>query len=126
MPHSEYVVPPDEEDDDENNSAAFTRPVYPRITRAQWAVLVAMTDKNCTDLIEGAAFYSQLSKSAKDFLKAADDEKIETLNSNLTFYANSRIIWKFLWVGGATAFGLFIGITQLWKAFGEFFTVKIK
>ncbi|NUU39914.1 hypothetical protein HP556_02230 [Tardiphaga robiniae] len=27
---------------------------------------------------------------------------------------------------GATAFGLFIGLTQLWKAFGEFFTVKVK
>jgi hypothetical protein len=29
-----------------------------------------------------------------------------------------------LWIGRAAVFGLFIGLTELWKAFGEFFEVK--
>jgi hypothetical protein len=62
----------------------------------------------------------------KEFLRGADKEKIKQLNSTINFMYAAGIIGKFLWIGGATAFGLFIGLTQLWKAFGEFFTVKMR
>ena len=123
---NEHVIPPEDDEDDENNSLAFTRPVYPRITRPQWAVLVALTDARCKDILDGAAFYGSLSKEAKQFLKEADEEKVTLWNQQIKFYANSKVIWKFLLVGGGMLVSGFIAVAGIVKIFGDYFTVKIK
>jgi mannose/fructose/N-acetylgalactosamine-specific phosphotransferase system component IID len=99
-------------------------PVYPEITRAQWEVLTAWTDQRCTNMMESADFISDLSPEAKLFLKNADKDKIEQLNANMDFFASSKAIWKFIWIGGGAAFAVFMGITQLWQWMSEH--VKIK
>lgn len=101
-------------------------PAYPQITRAQWAVLSAMTDQRCEHMMEAMDFVSDLSPEAKDFLRKADKKKIKELNSNLEFFATSRAVWKFLMIGGAMLVSIVVGISQLWKAFGEHFTIKFK
>lgn len=129
MPHrrdGEYVIPPESDDDDEQSSAAFSRPVYPRITRSQWSVLVALTDAECSNIIAAAAFYSQLPKAARDFLKDADDDKIDALKNQMTWFSNAKVIWKFLLVGGGMLFGGFIAVTQFIKVFGDYVSVKLK
>jgi hypothetical protein len=35
------------------------------------------------------------------------------------------IVWKFFWVGAATLFGLFIGITQLWDTISKYFKARL-
>lgn len=102
------------------------RPVYPELTQAQWEVLSAFTDQRCANILESADFIHDLSPEAKEFLRTADKKKIKELNSNLDFMNAAGIIWKFIWVGGATAFGLFIGITQLWETISKYFKVVPK
>jgi mannose/fructose/N-acetylgalactosamine-specific phosphotransferase system component IID len=101
-------------------------PAYPEITRAQWAVLSAWTDQRCEHMMEAADFVADLSPEAKKFLRSADKEKIEQLNSNMEFFATSKSVWKFLWIGGGVIVAVIVGASQAWKAFGEFFTIKIK
>lgn len=97
-------------------------PAYPEITRAQWAVLSAWTDQRCENMMEAADFVADLSPEAKAFFKSADKQKIERLNANIDFYASSRAIWKFFWIGGT----MLIGGIQIWKAFGDYISVKFK
>lgn len=97
-------------------------PTYPEITRAQWAVLSAWTDQRCENMMEAADFVADLSPEAKAFLKGADKDKIEQLNSNLEFYTTSKAIWRFIWIGGS----MLVGIATLWKTVGEYITVKVK
>lgn len=97
-------------------------PVYPKITRAQWAVLSAWTDQRCQNMMESADFVADLSPEAKEFLRKADKDKIEQLNSNLEFYSTSKAIWRFIWVGGS----VLVGAATLWKTLGEYITVKFK
>jgi hypothetical protein len=96
------------------------------LTDVQLAFFNCLTDQRVANLVSAADDWADLSPDAKDWLLKADKKKIDQLNGYMEFMAAAGIIWKFIWVGGATAFGLFIGITQLWKAFGEFFSVKIK
>lgn len=96
------------------------------LTDVQIAFLKGMTDQRAANVWAVADDWADLSSDAKEWLRGADKKKIEQLNSTIDFMNAAGIVWKFLWVGGATAFGLFIGATQLWKAIGEFFTVKIK
>jgi hypothetical protein len=123
---NENIVGPDDDDGDEQESRAYRNPVYPKITRAQWVWLVAQTDQNCTDALDAVVFYKSLSKEARDFLRAADKTEIELIQSNLTFYSNSKIIWKFLWVGGGMLFAGLMGVLGFMKLFGEYISVKIK
>lgn len=102
------------------------RPQYPEITRAQWAVLSAWTDQRCEHMMEAADFIADLSPEAKEFLKGADGAKVKKLNEQLAFYSASKTIWRFLWIGGGMMTGLILGISKLWEAFGEHFTVKLK
>jgi hypothetical protein len=101
-------------------------PAYPEITRAQWAVLSAWTDQRCENMMESADFVADLSPAAKKFLKEADEKKIEQLNSNMEFFATSKAVWKFLWIGGATLFGLVVGISQLWEHISKYFKITLK
>ena len=126
MTDNEHVIPPDDKEDDEDASPAFQNPVYPRITRSQWALLNAMSTGNCKDMIDAAVFYGKLSTEAKEWLAKADAEKMSLLNSTLTFFANSKVIWKFLLVGGGMLAGGFITVAGVIKIFGDYFTVKIK
>ncbi len=96
------------------------------LTDVQKAFFVGLTDQRAANLWAAADDWADLSPEAKEWLRGADKKKIAQLNSHMEFMNAAGIIWKFLWVGGATAFGLFIGITQLWKVLGEFFTMKIK
>lgn len=102
------------------------RPVYPELTQAQWEVLSALTDQRCANILEGADFIHDLSEEAKEFLRKADKQKIRNLNSTLDSWNAAGIIWKFIWVGGATAFGLFVGITQFWDAVSKYLKVTLK
>lgn len=77
-------------------------------------------------MMEAADFVADLSPEAKKFLKEADKEKIAQLNSNMEFFATSKAVWKFLWIGGGILVGAIVGASQLWKTFGEYFTVKLK
>lgn len=97
-------------------------PAYPEITQAQWAVLSAWTDQRCENMMEAADFVADLSPEAKKFLRDADKQKIEQLNSNIEFYATSKAIWRFLWIGGS----MLVGAATLWKTLGEYVTVKFK
>jgi mannose/fructose/N-acetylgalactosamine-specific phosphotransferase system component IID len=95
---------------------------YPEITKAQWAVLEAMTDQRCANLLEAADFISDLSPEAKAFLKSADKKKIQSLNENIEFYSTSKAVWKFLWIGG----GAIMALLAAWKTLGDYISVKIK
>jgi hypothetical protein len=97
-------------------------PVYPEITRAQWAVLSAWTDQRCENMMEAADFVSDLSPEAKAFLKSADKKKIGQLNANLDFYSNTKAIWRFLWIGGS----MLVGAATVWKTLGDYISVKLK
>lgn len=101
-------------------------PFYPEITEEQWSILSAMTPQRCTNMMEAMDFYSDLSPEAKAFLKAADKTKIEKLNAQLEFFEASKTIWRFIWIGGGMLLAVVVGFTQLWKTFGEWFTVKLK
>lgn len=96
------------------------------MTDVQVAFWRCLTDQRVANILAAADDWADLTPDAKEWLRGADKKKIEQLNSTIDFMNAAGIVWKFLWVGGATAFGLFIGATQLWKAIGEFFTVKIK
>lgn len=73
-------------------------------------------------MMEAADFVADLSPAAKKFLKEADELKIAQLNSNMEFYATSKAIWRFLWIGGS----MLVGAATVWKTFGDYFTVKLK
>jgi hypothetical protein len=111
---------------EEDDERPFHQPVYPEITRAQWAVLTAMSDQRCANMIEAMDFVADLSPEAKEFLQKADRKKIRQLNENMDFFAASRTIWKFLWIGGGSFVGVVLGAIHLWKTFGEYFSVKLK
>jgi hypothetical protein len=101
-------------------------PVYPEITEAQWAVLSAWTDQRCAHMMDAADFIADLSPEARSFLLGADKEKIKALNNNMDFFANSKAVWRFLWIGGGIVVAFMVAIAQAWKTFGDIFTIKIK
>jgi hypothetical protein len=76
------------------------RPHYPEITESQWALITALTDQRCNNILDAADFISDLSDEAKVFLKNADKAKIEQIVANLEFFATSKAVWKFLWFAG--------------------------
>lgn len=96
------------------------------VTDTQEAFWVGLTHQRVANLWAVADDWADLSPEAKAWLRRADKEKIEQLNSTIEFMSASKIIWKFLWVGGGMILAAFVGFTTLWKTFGEFFTVKIK
>ncbi|WP_445486925.1 hypothetical protein [Rhodopseudomonas sp. RCAM05734] len=96
------------------------------VTPEQEAFWVGLTSQRVANLWAAADDWADLSPEAKDFLRKADKAKIKQLDATISFMNAAGIIGKFLWIGAATLFGLFIGVSQPWKAFGEFFTVKIK
>jgi hypothetical protein len=96
------------------------------MTDVQAAFWGGLTDQRVANMWSVADDWADLSPEAKAWLRRADKEKIEQLNSTIEFMSASKIIWKFLWVGTGMAAAAFVGFTTFWKAFGEFFTVKIK
>ncbi len=102
--------------------SSHDHPVYPQLTKEQHAVLAAMTTQRCANWMEAMDFIADLSPEAKDFLKNADKEKIAELKASMDFHSASKTIWKFFWIGGT----MLIGGLQIWKAFGEYITVKFK
>jgi len=100
--------------------------MQPEMTDVQRAFWVGLTDQRIANIWESADFISELSPDAKEFLRRADKKKIEELESTLRFMDATNIVWKFLWVGGATIFGLAVGIAQFWDWLSKYFTLKIK
>ena len=96
------------------------------LTDVQAAFIAGLTDQRVANIWLVADDWADLSPEAKAWLRRADKDKIDQLNSTIEFMNASKVIWKFLWVGGGMAVGAFVGFTAFWKAFGEFFTVKIK
>jgi hypothetical protein len=94
------------------------------MTDVQEAFLVGMTDQRAANIWEAADFFADLSPEARAFLRGADKEKIEELESTLRFMNATGIIWKFLWAGGAVIFGLAVGITQAWEWLSKHLTFK--
>lgn len=85
-----------------------------------------MTTQRVINLAASADFFEEISPEAREWLRKADEEKILKLNSTIEFMTASKIIWKFLWVGGGMIVAAFAGFSVIWKTFGEFFTVKLK
>ena len=85
-----------------------------------------MTVQRVANMAAVADDWADLSPEAKGWLRKADKEKIEQLNSTMEFMTSSKIIWKFLWVGGSMIVGAFVGFKVFWTTFGEYFTVKFK
>jgi len=96
------------------------------MTDVQEAFLIGMTDQRAANIWDAADFIADLSPEARAFLRTADKKKIEQLDSTLRFMDATGIVWKFLWVGGATIFGLAVGISQAWEYISKYFTVKLK
>lgn len=92
------------------------------MTDVQKAFMVGMTDQRAANIWDAADFIADLSPEARAWLRGADKEKIEQLNANLEFYATSKAIWRFLWIGGSAVGALL----TLWKTAGEYITVKFK
>lgn len=85
-----------------------------------------MTHQRIATLLAAVEFYEDLSPEARTWLRKADKDKIDQLNSTLDFTHASKIIWKFIWVGGGMVVAAFVGFSSLWKTFGEYITVKFK
>jgi hypothetical protein len=96
------------------------------MTEAQEAFWVGMTDQRVANMWDAADFMADLSPEAKEFLRRADKEKIKRLDSTLQFMHAATIIRKFLWIVGATVFGVIFSIVQFWDYVSKILTVKIK
>ncbi len=96
------------------------------MTDVQSAFISGLTDQRVANIWSAADDWADLSPEAKAWLRNANKDKIEQLNSTIEFMNASKIIWKFLWVGGGMILAAFVGFTTFWKTFGEYFTVKIK
>jgi len=96
------------------------------MTEAQEAFWVGMTDQRVANMWDAADFMADLSPEAKEFLRRADKEKIRRLDSTLEFMQAATIIRKFLWIVGATVFGIIFSVVQFWDYLAKIVTVKIK
>lgn len=86
--------------------------------------MVGMTDQRAANIWDAADFFADLSPEAREFLRRADKEKIDELEATLKFMKATGIVSKFLWVGGATIFGIVISITQAWDWLSKHLTLK--
>lgn len=73
-----------------------------------------MTDQRVANMWDAADFIADLKPAAREWLTKADEDKIKDLERHIIFFNNAKVIWKFLWVGCATLFGIFVGLTQIW------------
>ena len=96
------------------------------MTDVQHAFWVGMTDQRVANMWEAAEFISDLSPEAKEWLRHANKDKIEELESTLQFINNANIVRKFLMIAGATIFGIIVAVAQAWDWLSKFFVVKIK
>jgi|GEM_PF-4896315 hypothetical protein len=96
------------------------------LTDVQRAFWVGMTDQRVANMWEAAEFIADLSPDAKGWLRRADKEKIEELESTLQFYNNANIVRKFLMIAGGTIVGAIIAISTAWDWLSKIFIVKIK
>jgi len=101
----------------------MTNGTPPDATDVQEAFWKGLTDQRVANMWDAADFIHDLSPAAREFLLKADKKKIEQLESHIDFMNAAGIVWKFLWVGIATAFGLFVGMTQIWDWFAKHFKI---
>jgi hypothetical protein len=99
------------------------------LTAAQEALLTALTDQRCANILESADFIHDLSHKQKDFLTQADPatldflrtlrpEEVKGLQAYLTLRSTS---WYLAWAIGALITGLVLVLT-LWNQ-GKIFLV---
>ena len=96
------------------------------MTDVQEAFMRGMTDQRAANMWDAADFIAELSPEAREFLRGADKQKIERVESALRFMEVGNLVWKFIIVGGATLFGAITGILALWDYLSSHFTVRIK
>lgn len=98
---------------------------FPEITQAQWAVLSALTDQRCVNLLEAADFIADLPEETKNALMQGDKEtwvflrrlRPEELSELGNAIENARafrrsgkmVRWSII-----TVFGAFVGMTVIW------------
>lgn len=99
---------------------------HDELTDVQAAFIEGLTDQRVANMWAAADDWADLSPEAKEWLRRADKEKISLLNAQLNFYANSKVIWKFLLVGGGMLLTGFLSVAGVIKIFGDYFTVKFK
>ena len=92
-------------------------------TDVQKAFWKGLTDQRVANMWDAADFIHDLSPEAREFLRKADKRKIEQLESHISFMSAAGIVWKFLWVGAATLFAMFIGLTQILDWFAKHFKI---
>ncbi len=92
------------------------------MTDVQKAFLEGMTDQRVANTWDAADFIADLSPETKEFLRKADRQKIEQLDSTLRFMNATGVVWKFLLASGVTLFGL----VKAWEWLSQYFTVKLK
>ncbi len=102
------------------------QPLPPDASDVQAAFWKGLTDQRVANMWDAADFIHDLSPEAKEFFRRADKKKIKQLESHIEFMTAAGVVWKFLWVGCVTAFGFFVGITQLWEMISKYLSVKIK
>lgn len=92
-------------------------------TDVQKAFWKGLTDQRVANMWAAADDWADMSPEAKEFLRLADKKKIEQLERHIEFMNTASAVWKFLWVGGASLFAIFVGITQLWDWFSKHFKI---
>lgn len=101
----------------EHDDEPVRRPVYPEITQAQWAWLVAKTDQRLVHDLEAGDFIAELPDHIKSWLKSepdpdvlkwlskADKAKLDKFDAAMTFMDNMAFMSKWLLKGlGVLAF----------------------
>lgn len=95
----------------------------PDATDVQREFWKGLTDQRVANIWDAADFIADLSPEAREFLRRADKRKIRELDSYIAFMSAAGVIWKFFWVGGATLFGIFVAVTQLWDWFSKYIKI---
>lgn len=98
---------------------------FPEITQAQWAVLSALTDQRCVNLMEAADFVADLPEETKNALMQGDKEmwvflcrlRPEELSELGNAIENARAFrraGKMVRWSIVTLFGAFVGMSVIW------------
>lgn len=101
------------------------RPEYPEITKAQWAVLVALTDDRCTGLLDAIDLVRDLPDETREFLRNAKPEtvtflrearpeEIAKLQEGIQLVVATQLLGRVGKWTIVTLFGTFVGMMMIW------------
>jgi hypothetical protein len=98
---------------------------FPEVTQAQWAVLQALTDQRCANLMEAADFIADLPEETKNalmqgdketwvFLRRLRPEELGELGNAIENARAFRKAGKMVRWSIVTLFGAFVGMSVIW------------